>query len=148
MNSCTGAFSTFSDYPEHLVQASLLWHPFQPLELGTEQTFRWQTGNRARTGSDFGADGSFVVRFTPPKADYATLSLFVNNAWNDDFQPFPGQRPMKRLAGVSLTLDWKTSRLLRFQTSERRVRICSPRRPVTRSKRLQDNRGGWYRAGV
>jgi hypothetical protein len=76
------------------------------LEIGTEQTLRWQTDNRVRTGSDFGADGSFVVRFTPPKADFATLSLFLNNVWDDDFQPFPGQRPLKRFVGASLTLTW------------------------------------------
>ncbi|MCU0858799.1 MAG: TonB-dependent receptor, partial [Pontiellaceae bacterium] len=78
------------DYPEHLVQVSLLWHPFQPLEIGTVQSFRRQTDNRVRTGSDFGADGSFVVRFTPPKADCATLSLLLKNIWDDDFQAFPG----------------------------------------------------------
>lgn len=94
------------DYPEHLAQASLLWRPFQSLEVGTVQALRWQTANEIRTGSDFGADSSFVVRFTPPKASYATISLLLNNAWDDDFQTFPGQRPPERFAGASLTLTW------------------------------------------
>jgi iron complex outermembrane receptor protein len=94
------------DYPEHLAQASLLWRPFQPLEIGTVQALRWQTDNAVRTGSDFGADSSFVVRFTPPKMDYATLSLLLNNAWDDGFQTFPGQQPPERFAGASLTLTW------------------------------------------
>lgn len=94
------------DYPEHLAQASLLWRPFQALEIGTVQALRVQSGNPVRTGSDFGADSSFVVRFTPPKADYATLSLLLNNAWDDDFQTFPGQRAPERYAGISLTLNW------------------------------------------
>ena len=94
------------DYPEHLVQASLLWRPVKPVEIGTVQSLRWQTDNAVRTGGSFGADSSFVVRFTPPKADYATLSFLLNNAWNDDFQTFPGQRPPDRFAGVSLTLTW------------------------------------------
>lgn len=94
------------DYPEHLAQMSLLWRPFQALEIGTVQSLRVQTGNPVRTGSDFGADSSFVVRFTPPQADYATLSLLLNNAWDDDFQTFPGQRAPERYAGISLTLSW------------------------------------------
>jgi len=94
------------DYPEHLAQASLLWRPVKPVEIGTVQSLRWQTDNEVRRNGDFGADSSFVVRFTPPKADYATLSFLLNNAWNDDFQTFPGQRPPERFAGVSLTLTW------------------------------------------
>lgn len=94
------------DYPEHLAQMSLLWRPFQALEIGTVQALRVQTDNPVRTGSNFGTDSSFVVRFTPPKADYATISLLMNNAWDDDFQTFPGQKPPERYAGVSLTLTW------------------------------------------
>ena len=94
------------DYPEHLAQASLLWRPAKPIEIGTVQSLRWQTDNEVRSGGDFGADSSFVVRFTPPKANYATLSFLLNNAWNDNFQTFPGQRPPGRFAGVSLTLTW------------------------------------------
>ncbi|NOU36562.1 MAG: TonB-dependent receptor [Kiritimatiellaceae bacterium] len=94
------------DYPEHLAQASLLWRPIKPVEIGTVQSLRWQTDNNVRQNGSFGADSSFVVRFTPPKADYATLSLLLNNAWNDDFQAFPGQRPPERFAGASLTLTW------------------------------------------
>ncbi len=94
------------DYPEHLAQMSLLWRPVQSLEIGTVQALRWQTDNEVRKNGQFGADSSFVVRFTPPKADYATLALMVNNAWDDDFQAFPGQKPPERFAGISLTLEW------------------------------------------
>ncbi|MBL7011705.1 MAG: TonB-dependent receptor [Kiritimatiellales bacterium] len=94
------------DYPEHLAQASLLWRPVDAVEIGTVQTLRYQTENNTRTSSDFGADSSFVVRYTPPKLDYATLALLINNAWDDNFQAFPGQRPPERYAGVSLTLNW------------------------------------------
>ncbi|MEI8205334.1 MAG: TonB-dependent receptor [Kiritimatiellales bacterium] len=94
------------DYPEHLAQASLLWRPVKPIEIGTVQSLRWQTDNEVRENGQFGADSSFVVRFTPPKADYATLAFLLNNAWNDNFQTFPGQRPPGRFAGVSLTLTW------------------------------------------
>jgi len=94
------------DFPEHLAQASLLWRPVNALEIGTVQTVRLQTGNNARTSNNVGVDSSFVVRYTPPKADFATLSLLINNAWDDDFQSFPGQRPPERYAGVSLTLNW------------------------------------------
>ena len=94
------------DYPEHLAQASLLWRPVKPFEIGTVQSLRWQTDNAVRENGQFGADSSFVVRFTPPKADYATLSLFLNNSWDDNFQTFPGQRSPDRFAGASLTLTW------------------------------------------
>jgi vitamin B12 transporter len=94
------------DYPEHLTQASLLWRPVKPVEIGTVQSLRWQTDNEVRQNGQFGADSSFVIRLTPPQADYATLSFLLNNAWDDDFQTFPGQRPPERFAGVSLTLTW------------------------------------------
>ena len=94
------------DYPEHLAQLFLLWRPIQSLEVGTTQTLRLQTDNATRTSSDFGADSSFVVRYTPSQADYATLAFILNNAWDDDFQSFPGQRPPERFAGLSLTLVW------------------------------------------
>jgi iron complex outermembrane receptor protein len=94
------------DYPEHLAQVSLLWRPIKPIEIGTVQSLRLQSDNEVRQGGNFGADSSFVVRFTPPKADYATLSFLLNNAWDDDFQSFPGQRPPERFSGVSLTLTW------------------------------------------
>ena len=94
------------DYPEHLLQASLLWRPVDAVEIGTVQTLRLQTDNNARTSGDVGADSSFVVRYTPACIDYATLSLLINNAWDDDFQAFPGQRPPERFAGVSMTLNW------------------------------------------
>lgn len=94
------------DYPEHHVQASLLWRPFRALEIGTVQALRIQTDNKVRKNGDVGTDSSFVVRYTPPNADYATLSLLANNAWDDDFQPFPGQRPSERFVGMSLTLNW------------------------------------------
>ena len=94
------------DYPEHLAQLSLLWRPFQALELGTTQTLRYQTDNAVRTGNDFGADSTFVVRYTPPCMEAATISFLLNNAWDDDFQAFPGQKTPERYAGISLTLNW------------------------------------------
>jgi outer membrane receptor for ferrienterochelin and colicin len=94
------------DYPEHLAQLSLLWRPRDSLEIGTVQALRLQTDNAVRTSGDFGADSSFVVRYTLPRMDIATLSLLVNNTWDDDFQTFPGQRTPERFAGVSLTLAW------------------------------------------
>jgi len=94
------------DYPEYLAQALLLWRPFQTLEIGTVQTLRYQADNEVRTGSDFGADGSFIIRYTPAQADWITLAFLLNNAWNDDFQAFPGRQPPERYAGISLTLNW------------------------------------------
>jgi len=94
------------DYPEHLAQVSVLWRPVGFAEIGTVQTLRWQSGNRVREDGDFGILGSFVLRVTPPCADFLTCSLLANNAWDDDFQEFPGQRPPERFAGISLTLDW------------------------------------------
>jgi len=94
------------DYPEHLAQASLLWRPLQSLELGTVQALRLQSDNSVRNEGDFGADSSFVIRYTPPKALYATLALMINNAWDDSFQSFPGQRSPSRQATLSLSLEW------------------------------------------
>lgn len=94
------------DYPEHLLQASLLWRPVQAVEIGTVQAVRLQTDNPARTSSDVGLDSSFVVRYTPPRANCATISMRLNNAWDDDFEMFPGQRASKRYADLSLTIRW------------------------------------------
>lgn len=94
------------DYPEHLAQLALSWRPLQALEIGTAQSLRWQTDNAARSGSDFGTDSSFIVRITPPKYDYATLTFLLRNAWNDDFQPVPDLDQPEQFAGASLTLTW------------------------------------------
>jgi iron complex outermembrane receptor protein len=94
------------DYPEHLAQASLLWRPTEDIEVGTVQAVRLQTDNNARDGSDWGVDSSLVVRYTPPKMSYATLSMLINNAWDDGFETFPGQLPAGRYAGLSLTLNF------------------------------------------
>ncbi|HKL22652.1 MAG TPA: TonB-dependent receptor, partial [Tichowtungia sp.] len=63
------------DYPEQLIQLSALWKPVEPLELGTVQTLRFQADNRIRRNGDFGADSSFVARFTPREFKAATLAL-------------------------------------------------------------------------
>ena len=94
------------DYPEHLLQASLTWKPIDAVEIGALQTVRKQTENRVRRGSDFGFDSSLVARYTPPKYNFATLSLIFNNIWDDDFEYFPGQRRASRYVGASLTLNF------------------------------------------
>ena len=106
-SSLNGYASRYAlDYAEHLAQTSLLWRPITSLEIGTVQTLRWQTDNKVRDNGSFGADSSFVVRYTLPKADYATLAFQFSNAWDDNFQAFPGQTPAERYAGISLTLSW------------------------------------------
>ncbi len=94
------------DYPEHLAQASVLWRPVAPVEIGTVQTLRWQPDNRVRENSDFGVLGRFVLRITPPCADFLTCSLLVDNLWDDDFQEFPGQRPADRKISVAFSTEF------------------------------------------
>ena len=94
------------DYAEHLAQASILWRPRHEFEIGTVQTVRLQTDNESRSSSDHSIDGSFMVRYTPPKTPNATLSLYLSNLWDSEFQALPGQRPTSRTAGLSLTLAW------------------------------------------
>lgn len=94
------------DYPEHQLKFTLLWHPSAAVEIGTVQSLRRQTENAVRTGGNFGGDSSWVVRFTPPQANYATVSLLLNHTWNDDFQTIPGQHPLEQFIGVSLRLSW------------------------------------------
>ncbi|MFA5687751.1 MAG: TonB-dependent receptor [Kiritimatiellales bacterium] len=94
------------DYPEHLIQGSLLWRPLNAIEIGTVQALRLQTANHARSGSDFGVDSSLVIRCTPAKFKPATVSLLFSNIWDNDFEFLPGQRRAEHYAGVSLTLNW------------------------------------------
>ena len=94
------------DYPEHLVQLSLLWRPAAPVELGTVQTIRHQTDNPVRQGNDTGVLGSLVLRVTPPRAGFLTCSLLVNNLWDDDFQEFPGQRPASRSVSLVFSTEF------------------------------------------
>lgn len=84
------------DYPEHLVQASLLWRPVAPLEIGTVHVLRRQAANPVRRNGDTGVLGNVFVRITPPRIPFLTCSLEASNLWDDDFQEFPGQRPAGR----------------------------------------------------
>lgn len=94
------------DYPEHRLHASILWMPVPSVEVGTVQAIRKQTRNAVRRSSGTGTESSLVVRFTPPQAPFATLSLLMANLWDDDFETFAGQRAPGRYAGLSLSLAW------------------------------------------
>lgn len=103
-----GAYSSryALDYPEHLAQVSLLWRPFQTLEIGTVQAVRMQSDNPVRQNDDTEFDGSLIARFNPPQINWATLSLLIRNLWDDDFQSFPGQQPMERSISVVFSTDF------------------------------------------
>lgn len=94
------------DYPEHLARVSVLWKPIRALEIGTVQSLRVQTDNRVRENGTTGLNGSLVVRFMPPQMNRAVFSLLVHNLWDDDFQPFPGQRPPKRSVSLVFSKDF------------------------------------------
>ncbi len=94
------------DYPEYLAQLSVLWKPLRMLEIGSVQSVRVQTGNRVRRNGRTGVDGSLVIRFIPPQWKRAKLSLLIDNLWDDDFQPFPGQRPPGRTVSLVFSTDF------------------------------------------
>lgn len=60
------------------------------------QGLRWQSDNKARSGGDFGSPSNVEANWNPHWLDYLTLSVAVDNLWNDQFQELPGQRAADR----------------------------------------------------
>ncbi|MBT8042238.1 MAG: TonB-dependent receptor, partial [Pontiella sp.] len=94
------------DYPEHLLNVSGRWKITPAFELFAVQTLRYQTDNKARAGSDFGADASVGLHWLPHLDHTARLSLVVDNLWDSDFQAVPGLKPVGQTVSTGITVTW------------------------------------------
>ncbi|MCF7849363.1 MAG: TonB-dependent receptor [Kiritimatiellales bacterium] len=94
------------DYPEHLLTFSGHWKPTREIMLFAAQALRYQTGNHARNGSDFGADASLGLHYFPRFARNMRLSFMVDNLWGTTFQAIPGLKPPERTFTCGITVAW------------------------------------------
>jgi iron complex outermembrane receptor protein len=94
------------DYPEHMLNLSAYWRFFETYLLEFSQTTRYQTANRARSGTDFGADASLGLHYEPYFAKNVRLSFLAENLWNSDFQSIPGLKARPSTASLELTASW------------------------------------------
>ncbi len=94
------------DYARHLLQLSATWQVIEALRLTGTQTLRWQEENPLRESDDFGATGGVAAHVTVPSLPHATLTVALDNVWDDDFQPFAGQEVAGRRVSGGLTVDW------------------------------------------
>ncbi len=95
------------DYAEHLLAVSG-W-----LQLGGRaavevlQGVRAQVANRLRSGGDESYPARAALHLRSPWSSALQLTLCVENAWDDDFEPFPGQRTTPpRRASAAVTAAW------------------------------------------
>ncbi len=94
------------DYPEHLMSVSGYWQLRPELQLFSSQTMRKQTANNARSGSDFGVEGSIGLLYDPHFAKNVRLSLLVENMWGTNFQAIPGLDPRPTSVSTGITVTW------------------------------------------
>jgi hypothetical protein len=95
-----------TDFPEHLMNLSAYWKFLNEFALEFVQAARYQTGNPARTSSDFGAHASLGLHYFPRFAQNVRLSFRVDNLWGSDFQVIPGLKPRPATATAGVTVAW------------------------------------------
>lgn len=94
------------DYPEHMLNLSAYWRFLDEFAVGFSQTTRYQTENKLRTSSDFGADASLGLHYFPHFANNVRLSFRVDNLWDSNFQTFPGLKPRPLTATTGIIVNW------------------------------------------
>ncbi|MDA0991761.1 MAG: TonB-dependent receptor [Verrucomicrobia bacterium] len=94
------------DYAEHLFKVSGVWQATEALRVVGTQILRWQRENPLRRSDNMSADGSLAVHAVVPGAEQVTVSLSVDNVWDDDFEVFAGQRVGGRRVSGGVTIDW------------------------------------------
>ena len=104
-NDLTGGLYE-TDYPEHMLNMAGFWVFAPDFTLFAAQRLRYQAANPARTSSDFGAEASLGLHWSPPFANNARLSLLVDNLWGTNFQAIPGLKPTARTVSTGITVTW------------------------------------------
>ena len=95
------------DYPEHHFLLSALWQFTTRAGVEFIQNVRQQAENPLRGSSDDGYDGALALHLLPFKNPQVQVSLMVNNLWDDDYEPFPGQATVSpRRVSAGVTVDW------------------------------------------
>lgn len=79
------------DYPRNLIQTVIGWQVHHDLRLLFRQGLRWQVQNAARSSGNLGYPAVFETAWTPDDLDQLTISMSIENVWNNHFQTLPGQ---------------------------------------------------------
>ena len=94
------------DHPRHELAFALNWKIIDWIELKTDTTLRHQTDSDMRTSDRTGVLLDAELEFTPASLRGGQITVFCDNALNDDFEPIAGQRPAPRRFGVRYAQDW------------------------------------------
>ncbi len=94
------------DHPRHELAFALDWQIIDWIELRTDTTFRHQTDSDMRTSDRTGVMLDAELEFSPGCLRGGYLTVFCDNALDDDFEPIAGQRPTPRRFGLSYTQAW------------------------------------------
>ncbi len=94
------------DHPRHELALALDWKITDWIELKTDTTLRHQTESDMRTSDRTGVMLDAELEFSPDCLRGGYLTVFCDNALDDDFEPIAGQRPTPRRFGLSYTQAW------------------------------------------
>ncbi len=94
------------DYPDHLLNLSAYWKFLKEFAVEFAQTTRYQTSNKVRTSSDFGASASLGLHYFPRYANNVRLSFLVDNLWGTNFQAIPGLKPRPTTVATGIAVTW------------------------------------------
>jgi vitamin B12 transporter len=90
------------DYPEHLLELSLVWRPLNNWELAGTQIARKQVRNAVRTTDSKALNGHIALRWRSDTRD-TTIALRMANPMDEDFEVFPGQLASERRLSASVS---------------------------------------------
>jgi outer membrane receptor for ferrienterochelin and colicin len=94
------------DYPRHTVGVDVCWTPHPLVEVRAAQSLRCQVDNPVRSSSDVGVDGRLQLRLVWPRLAGTAFTLAVDNLWDSDLQPLPGQTPPGRRVSLAVNYVW------------------------------------------
>lgn len=94
------------DYPEHLLQISLLFRPGREWILRASQAFRRQARHPLRTSDRTGTPGTVSLQWRPAATPRVAVTVEVDNVWDDRFESLAGQKPAGRRLSGALSLRW------------------------------------------
>lgn len=92
------------DYPEHLVQVSAIVRLCSYSSLVAGQSIRWQTDNPMRGSDEFSAIGRIALQNRLVAFIDGTLTVAVDNIWDDDFEDYAGAPVSGRMLSVQLSV--------------------------------------------
>jgi outer membrane receptor protein involved in Fe transport len=94
------------DYPEATARLAAVWHALSWCEIRAEQSVSRMTDNPERGTSRTVWVGSLDLVLRPPQCEGLSVTLGVDNAWDQRYEPVVGVEAPGRRARVSVAYEW------------------------------------------